>query len=201
MTVLSKKILIYVVEDDPVVLHSLCALLGAHHYETVPCDSAEAFLEVFDPKRRACLFLELRLPGLSGTELQSHLNEMNVSIPIVVTTAHGDVPVAVQAMRAGAIDFIEKPAQSDRLLDAVASAEAILANKTVSNLPKSVVVDRLAKLTDREREVLQHLLKGRLTKEIADDLGVSRRTIEVHRSRIREKMQARGIADLIRMTA
>ena len=190
---------IYVVEDDDAVLKSLCALLNAHGYDTIPCISAEAFLETFDPNLKACLLLDLRLPGISGIQLQAQLNEMGVSLPIIVITAHGDISTAVKAMRAGAFDFIEKPAQTDHLLDAVKSAGGLLFNRLPASPSKKVVADRLSKLTDREREVLDYLLQGRLNKEIADELGVSRRTVEVHRSRIREKMHARGIADLIRM--
>lgn len=195
----SEQFSIYVVEDDESVLNSLCALLSSHGYETIPCVSAEQFLEVFDPNLRACLLLDLRLPGMSGMQLQSHLNEIGVNIPMVVVTAHGDISIAVRAMRAGAFDFIEKPAQTDHLLESVKSAGGLLFNRLPPSPPKKVIADRLAKLTEREREVLDYLLQGRLNKEIADELGVSRRTVEVHRSRIREKMHARGIADLIRM--
>jgi two-component system response regulator FixJ len=190
---------VYVVEDDEPVLHSLCALLGAYGYATHPCHTAEQFLDSYEPKRKGCMVLDLRLPGMSGMHLQSRLAEMGVDLPIVVVTAHGDIPMAVQAMRAGAIDFLEKPAEPDRLLDAIRSAEMILRNQVPPQVPRKIVADRLATLTDRERAVLQLLLKGRLNKEIADELGISRRTVEVHRARIREKMQVRGIADLIRM--
>lgn len=190
---------ICVVEDDLSVLRSLCALLNAHGYETMAFESAEAFLENYDPKRKSCILLDLRLPGMSGLKLQTHLNSQDANIPIVMLTAHGDIPVAVESMKAGAIDFIEKPAQADQLLEAIDFASDILANRPQRQVPKQVVADRLAKLTKREREVLDHLILGKLNKEIALELGVSQRTIEIHRSRIREKMQARGISDLIRM--
>ncbi|MCL4119360.1 UNVERIFIED_CONTAM: hypothetical protein GTU68_030717 [Idotea baltica] len=190
---------IYVVEDDDSVSRSLCALLNAHGYETIACNSAEQFLSVYDPSRKACMVLDLRLPGMSGMQLQTHLKDIHVSLPIVVVTAHGDVPVAVQSLRAGAVHFLEKPAQADQLLEAISSAGDMLFNRTPPNIPKKIVADRLSKLTDREHEVLRHLLEGKLNKEIANELGVSQRTVEVHRSRIREKMHARGIADLIRM--
>lgn len=190
---------IYVVEDDNAVLKSLCALLNAHGHETIPCPSAEFFLNIYEPERKAFLVLDLRLPGMSGMQLQAHLSENNVSLPIVVLTAHGDVPIAVQAMRAGAIDFIEKPAPEDRILEAIDIATNMLFDRQPATVSKNIVASRLAKLTDREREVLNHLLQGKLNKEIASELDVSQRTIEGHRARIREKMQARGIADLIRM--
>lgn len=190
---------IYVVEDDTAVLKSLCALLNAHGYETIACATAEAFLEIYEPARRAFLVLDLRLPGMNGMQLQAHLNENNISLPIVVLTAHGDVPIAVEAMRAGAIDFIEKPASEDRILEAIETASGMLFDRQPATLSKNIIASRLAKLTEREREVLNHLLQGKLNKEIANELDVSQRTIEGHRARIREKMQARGIADLIRM--
>ncbi len=194
-----EKIAIYLVENDTAVLKSLSALFNAHGFETIECVTAEQFLDIFDPQKRACLVLDLRLPGMSGMQLQARLTELHISLPIIVVTAHGDVPVAVQAMRAGAIDFIEKPADADRLLEAIASARGILQNKLPADVPKNIVDDRLSKLTHREREVLDHLLQGKLNKEIAGELNLSPRTVEVHRSRIREKMHARGIADLIRM--
>ncbi|WP_370275785.1 response regulator transcription factor [Roseovarius indicus] len=190
---------VYVVEDDDAVLKSLGALMEAHGYGATLCRTAEDFLKSFDPARRACLVLDLRLPGMSGMQLQARLAEMGVDIPIVVVTAHGDVPIAVQAMRAGALDFIEKPTEAERLLEAVAAARATLENRAPPEVPRQVIADRLARLTEREQEVLHHLLHGKLNKEIAAELGISQRTIEVHRARIREKMQARGIADLIRM--
>lgn len=190
---------IYVVEDHDAVQKSFCALLNAHGYVTVPCESAEVFLKLFDPLKKACMLLDVRLPGISGVQLQAQLAEMGIDIPIIIVTAHGDVPIAVQAMRAGAIDFIEKPTEADRLLEAIELAGDLLANRSPSELPKKVVSARLAKLTDREKEVLRYMLQGKLNKEIAAELGISRRTIEVHRWRIREKMQVRGIADLVRM--
>ncbi|MEP3636915.1 MAG: LuxR C-terminal-related transcriptional regulator, partial [Paracoccaceae bacterium] len=117
----------------------------------------------------------------------------------VVITAHGDVPVAVKAMRAGAIDFIEKPASEAQLLEAVGMVSGLLFNRQLPTVSKKIIASRLEKLTDRERDVLDHLLMGKLNKEIANELDVSQRTVEGHRSRIREKMHARGVADLIRM--
>ena len=199
MSSASEDILVYLVEDDSAVLKSLGALLNAHGFQTVLCSSAENFLEVFEPSQKACLVLDLQLPRMSGIQLQEHLAEMHVNIPIVVVTAHGDVQVAVRAMRAGAVDFIEKPAEAAQLIAAIQSAGGILFDRRPPNVPKKIVADRLSKLTNREREVLDFLLQGKLNKEIASALSLSPRTVEVHRSRIREKMHARGIADLIRM--
>ena len=199
MTNKDEQFSIYVVEDDSAVLKSLCALLEAHGHRPVPCASAEQFLQMFDPNEQAMLMLDLRLPGMSGTQLQSQLHDNGIFIPIIVITAHGDVPVAVKAMRAGAIDFIEKPASEDQILEALKIAAAILLKRQPTIVSKKIVASRLEKLTERERDVLDQLLLGKLNKEIADELGVSQRTVEGHRSRVREKMHARGIADLIRM--
>lgn len=199
MTNLDEHFSIYVVEDNDAVLKSLCALLQSHGYDTIPCSSAEQFLEIFEPERKACMILDLRLPEMSGIQLQTHLNGNGISIPIIMITAHGDVPIAVQAMRAGAIEFIEKPAQESQLLEAIGTAAGMIFNRQPVLVSKKIVADRLSKLTDREREVLNHLLLGKLNKEIANELNVSQRTVEGHRSRIREKMHARGIADLFRM--
>lgn len=199
MTEKHEEFSIYVVEDDDAVLKSLCALLSSHGHSTIPCTSAEHFLQVFDPAIKACMILDLRLPGMSGIQLQNHLIENGIPIPIVVITAHGDVPVAVKSMRAGAVDFIEKPASVEQLLDAVGMVSALLFNRQPPIVSKKIIASRLEKLTDRERDVLDQLLLGKLNKEIANELDVSQRTIEGHRSRIREKMHARGVADLIRM--
>lgn len=193
------RISIYVVEDDNAVLKSLCALLTAHGHITIPCPSAEHFLRIYDPSRKSFMILDLRLPGMSGIQLQDHMNKSGITIPVIVITAHGDVPIAVKAMQSGAIDFIEKPTQEEPILNAVKTATSMIFDRSTDLVSKKVVADRLASLTERERTVLNHLLQGKLNKEIADELSVSLRTIEGHRSRIREKMHARGIADLIRM--
>jgi len=193
------RFLTYVIDDDAETLKSLCDFLESHGFRTSACRSAEEFLEMFDPDIAACLFLELQLKGMSGTELQTYLNENNVMIPTIMITADGDVPVAVQAMRAGAIDFIEKPASEEQILEALRLASTLLFNRTKPIVSKKIIAKRLERLTDREREVLDQMLMGKLNKEIADELIVSQRTVEGHRSRIREKMQARGVADLIRM--
>lgn len=195
----AEDFLIYVVEDDPSVLRSVSILLRSHGFSVEPCASAEAFLERFAPERRACLLLDLRMPGISGTELHQRLVAEGSRLPVIILTGHGDVPAAVRAMKIGAIDFIEKPASEEHLLSAIEEARAVLTNRPRRTVPREIVAERLARLTAREREVLDHLVLGRLNKEIAVALGISQRTVEIHRSRIREKMEARGISDLIMM--
>ena len=194
-----EPISIYVVDGDPQALQTQIAFLSAAGYAAIPCGSAEQFLKLFDPERKACVAMELRLPGMSGRELQDYLAANGLDIPIVIVTAHGDVPIAVQTLRAGAVDFIEKPAPQSRLLEAIGTASELIFAREPNRLSQQIIAQRLRSLTDREREVLEHLLKGKLNKEIAVELNVSQRTIEAHRARIREKTRTRGIVDLIRM--
>ena len=194
-----EPISIYVVDGDPRALDAQTVVLSAEGYATIPCGSAEQFLKLFDPDLKACVVMELHLPGMSGSELQDYLASNGLDIPIVILTAHGDVPIAVQTLRAGAVDFIEKPAADSRLLEAIGIASELIFDRKPNRLPKQIIAQRLRSLTNRERQVLEHLLKGKLNKEIAVDLNVSQRTIEAHRARIREKTRTRGIVDLIRM--
>ena len=194
-----EPISIYVVDGDSWALETQTALLSAAGYTTFPCNSAEQFLKLFDIESKACVVMELRLPGMSGSELQDYLASNGLDIPIVILTAYGDVHLAVKTLRAGAVDFIEKPASDSRLLESIDTASELIFDREPNRLSKQIIAQRLRSLTDREREVLEHLLKGKLNKEIAVDLNVSQRTIEAHRARIREKTQARRIVDLIRM--
>lgn len=194
-----EPISIYVVDGDPRALDAHTAVLSAEGYATIPCGSAEQFLKLFDPDLKACVVMELHLPGMSGSELQDYLASNGLDIPIVILTAHGDVPSAVQSLQVGAVDFIEKPAPQSRLLEAIGTASELIFDREPNRLSQKIIAQRLRSLTDREREVLEHLLKGKLNKEIAVDLNVSQRTIEAHRARIREKTRTRGIVDLIRM--
>ena len=193
------KTVVYVIDDDQSVRESLHALLSAHKFDVVSFASAEEFLGSFDPSFALCAFLDLRMPGMSGMELQKLLVAKGVTTPIIILTAHGDVPLAVAAMKAGAIDFIEKPGSELQLLAAIEAAGDQLANRPRPVASNGIVSERLARLTGREKQVLDHLILGMTNKHIAEQLGISQRTIEIHRSRIREKMEARGLADLIRM--
>jgi RNA polymerase sigma factor (sigma-70 family) len=190
---------VYVVDDDPAVRNSLRALLIAHRFEAIACPTAEDFLSRFDRDTPACVLLDLRMPGMGGLELQGLLLKHGITVPVIVLTGHGDVPVAVRAMKAGAIDFIEKPATEDQLLAAIAQAHHTLAERGIPSLKADEVARRLGRLTTREREVLDLLVQGLTNKSIAEELGISQRTVEIHRARIREKLEARGLADLIRM--
>ena len=196
-SIITVKTVDIVADDDE--LAALLPLLVADGVQTRVFSSAETFLETFDRNAPTVLVSSVELPGLNGLELQAYLNEINASTPVIFITRNASVSVAVQALRAGAYDFIEDPTDCERVLDSVRQALAVVASRPLPLPSKTVVAQRLGNLTEREREVLSHLLEGKMNKEIADVLSVSRRTIEVHRARIREKMQARGIADLLRM--
>ncbi len=190
---------LYLVDDDPMVLRSLCALMTAHGFTPIPFTSAEAFLAEYDPKVPGCLLLDIKMPGMDGLRLQARLNEMASDLRIIILTGHGDVPAAVRAMKLGAIDFIEKPVKVDALLRAIDEAVRQMDEDPPKDLPDDEVARRLSRLTNREREVLEHLILGKINKHIAVDLGISRRTVEIHRARVQMKMEANSLADLIRL--
>jgi two-component system response regulator FixJ len=190
---------VFVVDDEEAVRLSLCALLTAHGYEAVGCGSADAFLEQAAEKPALCAFIDLRMPGMGGLELQRRIVGSGIAIQVVILTAYGDVPLAVEAMKAGAIDFIEKPGSEAQILGAIEASANAAANRPQPRVPAGIVAERLGRLTVRERHVLDHLVLGKTNKQIAEEFGISQRTVEIHRARIREKMEARGLADLIRM--
>ncbi len=193
---------VYVVDDDRSVVRSLCSLLTANGFETTSYHSAEEFLDKYKPSNpeAACLLLDLRMPGMTGLELQREISALKFKLPIVMLTGHGDVPAAVSAMKSGAIDFLEKPTSESSLLRAIEAARAVTSDFSMSkSVPAALVARRLKRLTQREREILEHLILGMSNKEIANELEISPRTVEIHRARIREKMEANGISDLIRM--
>jgi FixJ family two-component response regulator len=190
---------IHVVDDDPSARHSLCAFLGAHGYQAVAHASAEAFLTDLGSEVGLCAFVDLRMPGLGGIELQRLMADSGRMLPVIILTAYGDIPQAVEAVKRGAVDFIEKPGSQAQILAAIDAASALATQRPPSGVSQRVVSERLARLTGREKEVLDHLVLGMTSKHIADRLGISQRTVEIHRARIREKMEARGLSDLIGM--
>lgn len=190
---------IYVIDDDLSARDSLCALLSAHGYRPVAYASAEEFVAADRGEDAICAFVDLRMPGMSGLDLQQWLATQGILLSLIILTAHGDVPLAVRAIKRGAVDFIEKPGSETQLLEAIHAAQALAAHRPKQSVPPNIVSGRLARLTNREKEVLDHLVLGLTSKHIADELRISQRTVEVHRSRIREKMEARGLSDLIGM--
>lgn len=195
----ANSMLIHVVDDDDSVRHSICVLLGAHGYETCSHSSADEFLTNWNPDIPSCVLVDIKMPRMDGIELHEEINRRRMRCPVIMLTGHGDVPAAVRSMKAGAVDFIEKPADVADLLAAVDQAALLISGKMATALPREEVVRRLSLLTGREREVLDHLVLGKINKQIAEELGISQRTVEVHRSRVREKLEAKGLADMVRM--
>jgi len=190
---------VFVVDDDDRVRDAVGLLLESVKIPCVGFPSAAEFLKAFDPNQPGCLVLDLRMPGMSGIELQSRLRAMGSRIPIVFVTAHGDVPTAVEAVKAGAVDFIQKPFQDQKLLDMVNEALAQDAQARATRAEMEAVEARVAALTPREREVMALVAMGKRNKAIARELEISQRTVEVHRARVMEKMEAHSVSELVQM--
>ncbi len=189
---------VFVVDDDPAMRDSLRWLLESVDLEVRTFESAGRFLEGLEPTRPSCLVLDVRMPGLSGLDLQAELVRRDVGIPVIMISGHGDVPVAVRAMRAGAIDFIEKPFSDQLLLDRVRQAIERDQAESASDSRRVQVEGRVAQLTPREREVMNLVVTGRPNRRIAEDLGLSQKTVEIHRARVMAKMEADSLAELVR---
>jgi FixJ family two-component response regulator len=199
MSLIPKKGTVYVVDDDEGVRDSLQWLLEGKDYRVRCYDSAETFLSRYDPREVACLIVDIRMGGMTGLELQDRLLERKSPLPIVFITGHGDVPMAVNTMKKGAMDFIQKPFQEDALVSLV---ERMLdqAKDAFTEHQHSASRDALlAKLTSREAQVLERIVAGRLNKQIADDLGISIKTVEAHRANIMEKLNANTVAALLKI--
>lgn len=192
---------VFLVDDDDAVRDSLATLLESEGHAVEPFPSALAFLDAIDPRRRGCLLVDVRMPGMGGLELQETLNAQGVSLPVIVMTGHADVPLAVRAMKAGALDFLEKPFADESLLASIRAALAEDAARREANKPQASAetLERLAQLTPRERDVLEGLVAGHPNKVIAHMLTISPRTVEIHRARVMEKMQAKSLSHLVRM--
>ena len=199
MSLIPKKGNVYVVDDDEAVRDSLQWLLEGKDYRVRCFDSAETFLSRYDPREVACLIVDIRMPGISGLELQDRLVERKSPLPIVFITGHGDVPMAVTTMKKGAMDFIQKPFKEEELVGLV---ERMLEQARDSFNESQTAANRdalMAKLTSREAQVLERIVAGRLNKQIADDLGISIKTVEAHRANIMEKLNANTVADLLKI--
>jgi two-component system response regulator FixJ len=189
---------VFIVDDDPAVRDSLAVLLKASGFGVETFDSATQFLASGGAARRGCLIADIRMPDMDGLALQEELGRRGAALSVVVVTGHGDVPLAVRAMKAGAVDFLEKPFDDETLLLSVrrASREASSVENRIA--ARQDAKTRLAELTRREREVLDLVVAGRANKVIAFELKISPRTVELHRARVMDKMQARTVADLVR---
>ena len=190
---------VYVVDDDDAIRDSLRWLLEANDYKVELYDSGESFIAKYDPNAIAVLVLDVRMPGMSGLEVQEHLLARKADLPIIFITGHGDVPMAVRALKKGAVDFIEKPFQQAALKAQVEHMLNDARERRMKNERQSLNEALLAKLTPREQQVLERIVAGRLNKQIADDLGISIKTVEAHRASIMDKTNSGTVADLMRV--
>jgi FixJ family two-component response regulator len=193
--------LIFVIDDDAAIREGLHSLLQSVGLQVELFASANEFLARNRPNDPSCLVVDVRLPGMSGLDFQRRLSEMNIHTPIVFITAHGDVPMSVRAMKAGAIEFLTKPFRDQELLDAIQAALEIDRERLQRQSEMALLKARLGSLTAREREVLPLVVSGKTNKEVAFELGTSEITIKMHRASVMRKMQAQSLVDLVKMAA
>jgi two-component system response regulator FixJ len=196
---LSNSQIVHVIDDDVAVRQSMAFLLSTAGYAVRVHESATGFLKSLPGADSGCIITDVRMPGMDGLELQSRLKAMNVALPVIVITGHGDIGLAVRAMKAGAVDFIEKPFDDDVLLAAIRSALARNLHNVEREAQVSEIGRRLGSLSDRERDVLEGLVAGKPNKIIAHGLGISARTVEVYRANVMTKMRADSLSELVRM--
>ncbi len=189
--------IIHVVDDDEALRDSMTWMLEGNNYKVATYDSADAFLRVISPVMVGCVVLDVRMPGMSGLELFEELGRRGCSLPVVFITGHGDVPMAVSALKKGAVDFIEKPFSEADMLRLIEQCLTLERGNRDKRLQEAETVRRLEHLTQREREVLGLIIIGKLNKQIADVLGISIKTVEVHRARVMEKMGVNSLAELV----
>lgn len=194
-----KQPTVFIVDDDPAIRFAMQALMESVNLPHEIFGSADEYLEKITEQRPGCLVLDIRMPGLGGLELQQELIERDNTLPIIFITGHGDVPMAVEAMQKGAVDFIQKPFRDQDLLDRITEALRTDNERREEQQEHAEVAKRVNRLTNREREVFGLVVTGKPNKVIAYELGVSQRTVEIHRARVMEKMQARSLADLVKM--
>jgi FixJ family two-component response regulator len=191
--------MVFIVDDDSGVRSSIRVLMKSIGLAATPFASAREFLEAYNPHQPGCLVLDIRMPGMSGLELQEALNDKGAVIPVIFITGHGDIPMAVEAMRQGAFDFLQKPFRDQDLIDRIQKALDQDKETRESLKEHSRIRARIASLTPREKEVLDLLTTGKANKSMAQDLGLSQRTVEIHRAHVMEKMGAKSVAQLVRM--
>ena len=191
--------MVHVVDDDEAVRQSLSFLFRTAKMQVQTYESAAAFLEQLPKLQPGCLITDVRMPGMSGIELLHRLKELDVKMPVIVITGHGDVPLAVEAMKGGALDFLEKPFDDDDLIAAVRSALNAQSTDLEGHALRARINEKLVLLTNRERQVLEGLVAGHPNKTIAYDLGISPRTVEIYRANVMTKMEATSLSDLVRM--
>ncbi len=190
---------VFVVDDDPAVRKSLETLLKSVGLPVETFRSAQEFLAGYEPERAGCLILDVRMPGMSGLELQRTLRERGMDIPTIIVTGHGDVPVAVRALKDGALEFLEKPFSKQMLLEHIREALKRDAAQRDQRGQQGEIAARLALLTDRERQVMDLVVAGKVSKEIAAALGLSKKTVDVHRAHVMQKLKLESVAELVEL--
>jgi two-component system response regulator FixJ len=190
---------VHIIDDDEALRESLAFLLRTAELEVKSFDSAKAFFDALPDPSLACVITDVRMPDVSGIELLRRLKELKVGVPVIVITGHGDIALAVEAMKIGAMDFFEKPFDDDLLLASVRAALRDQEGQTKRYAERAEIENRLATLSAREKDVLAGLIEGRANKQIAFDLGISPRTVEIYRANLMNKMQADSLSDLVRM--
>jgi len=195
----SEKAIVHVIDDDEAIRQSLAFLLQAAKLEVKTYSTALAFLDALPDAASGCVITDVRMPVMSGVDLLRRLKELKIGVPVIVITGHGDVALAVEAMKVGAVDFLEKPFDDDVLLASVQSALKRQDGETKRHIERLEIEGRLAGLSNRERDVLGGLVTGRANKQIAFDLGISPRTVEIYRANLMNKMKAGSLSDLVRM--
>jgi FixJ family two-component response regulator len=195
----TSHLIVFIIDDDEAVRDALAELVVSVSRKVETFASAPAFLQAYDPDKGGCLVLDIRMPVMSGLELQTVLNERGIDLPIIFITGHGDVPMAVDAMQQGAFDFIQKPFRDQDLLERINRALDTFQQLRRERMERHRILQRIEQLTPREREVMEQVVMGKANKVIALDLSISQRTVEIHRARVMEKMQASTLAALISM--
>jgi RNA polymerase sigma factor (sigma-70 family) len=190
---------VFLIDDDPSVRDSLTLLLSLRGIRTQPFATAESFIETYRPEWRGCVLTDLRMPGMTGLELQEALRERHIEVPVVVLTAHGDVATARAALKNGAFDFLEKPIDDAMLLDVLHNALRVDRERRGAAAARAATDRRLERLTQREREILALIARGHQNREVAAQLGISARTVEVHKARIMEKLECHSFAELLQV--
>ena len=190
---------VHIIDDDQALRESLAFLLRTHQLEVRSFDSAKTFLDALPDASLGCVITDIRMPGMSGIDLLRRLKELKIGVPVIVITGHGDVSLAVEAMKIGAADFFEKPFNDDQLVASVRAALQQRQDQTKRGAERTEIEHRISKLSAREKDVLAGLIEGRANKQIAFDLGISPRTVEIYRANLMNKMQADSLSDLVRM--
>jgi len=192
---------VFVVDDDKAVRRFLEGLITSVGLRVKSCASAREFFDTYEQGSRGCILLDIRMPGTSGLEIQKMLKERDIDLPVIILTGHGDVQIAVHAMKAGAVDFIEKPFNNELLLDRIQTTVEQSLRSSTGSVDRTRIAERIELLTPRERQVLDLVVAGETNKGVARQLLISERTVEIHRAKVMAKMRAKSLAELVKMAA